>query len=280
MERVIDVYQSLLNKALSKEIEKSSFDLLFEDFMGYSNKFEIDFHRDDEMPAYDKLLENFNRMMNGEPVQYVLNKAYFYGNCFYVDNRVLIPRNETEELVDFALNLGLQNPVVYDICCGSGCVGISYKLNNPSSIVICSDISKDAIDVTKLNRDRLGADISTIQSDLLERFRIVSPADLILCNPPYISQGDFIDDLVWNNEPHLALVPPSGNGIEIYERLFNQLPRLMNDGCHLLFEIGENQKEQLTTLVKKYFKDSFFEFYKDINGKDRILYIQYNCGKK
>ena len=100
--------------------------------------------------------------------------------------------------------------------------------------------------------------------------------DVLLCNPPYISKHEVIDDIVWNNEPHLALIPPSGDGIEMYKKLFKTLPKHLNDMAYIFFEIGCEQKQELTELIKKYLPNSYYCFHIDMMGKTRILEIRYS----
>ena len=114
MTKIKDVYQEYLKRIENTSIEKSSFDILFENFLGFKNHVEVELHAFDEIEDYTLLNEQFNRLLSGEPVQYIIKKGHFYGNDFYVDNRVLIPRNETEELIDLVIRTtsNLSNPVV------------------------------------------------------------------------------------------------------------------------------------------------------------------------
>ena len=278
MTKIKDVYQEYLKRIENTSIEKSSFDILFENFLGFKNHVEVELHAFDEIEDYTLLNEQFNRLLSGEPVQYIIKKGHFYGNDFYVDNRVLIPRNETEELIDLVIRTtsNLSNPVVYDICTGSGCLGITYKLHKEDALVYLSDMSKDALDVANKNANDLHADVKFIESDLLNNFKNTKKANVIICNPPYISYGENIDDIVWNNEPHLALIPPSGDGLEMYRKLFKTLSKHVQDMAYLFFEIGSTQKQGLTKLIKEYLPNSKYCFHIDINGKDRILEIRYS----
>ena len=278
MPLIKDVYQELLSSIENTSVEKSSFDILFQNFLNFENQVEVELHAFDEMPDYKLLKKQLNRLLIGEPVQYIINKGYFYGNEFYVDNRVLIPRMETEELIDLCLHhtKGLESPVVYDICTGSGCLGITFKMKNENALVYLSDISKDALSVAKKNAGKFNVNVKLIESDLLNNFKNTKKADIILCNPPYISKHEVIDDIVWNNEPHLALIPPSGDGIEMYKKLFKTLPKHLNDMAYIFFEIGCEQKQELTELIKKYLPNSYYCFHIDMMGKTRILEIRYS----
>ena len=122
-----------------------------------------------------------------EPLQYITNQAYFFGRMFYVDSRVLIPRPETELLCDWALEILRDHPLsrVLDLCCGSGCIGITLKAEKPDAFVTCSDLSPEALALAAENAEQLGVDVAFCRNDLLDGFS-ASGFDLIISNPPYI----------------------------------------------------------------------------------------------
>lgn len=187
------------------------------------------------------------RYLNGEPMQYVLNRAWFLNEEYYVDSRVLIPRMETEELVLKAIEIlkTLEYPFVFDICTGSGCIAISLKKHISDIHIMASDISRPAIEVAKMNQERLLVDdIEWLVSDLFQNYP-ATKADLIISNPPYIDAAEKINELVLKNEPYIALVPPSGNGLEMYEKLFKELPSHLKEGGYFMAEFGYQQKDEL-----------------------------------
>lgn len=176
------------------------------------------------------------RRAAGEPLQYIRGRCDFYGREFLVDDRVLIPRPETEILVEQAIQRAPRGARVVDVGTGSGCIAVTLALERPDLQVIGVDVSVAALAVAKRNRDRLGARVALAASDLLGSVRSV---DLIVSNPPYIPAAD-IDGLqteVKDHEPRLALTP-GPRGTEIIEQL-------LNSGYPTILEIGYGQLETL-----------------------------------
>ena len=225
-----------------------------------------------------KNLQNLNdfvsRALSGEPYQYILNSAYFCGLSFYVDKRVLIPRNETEELViklkEIIERKKLSNFHLVDACTGSGCIAISLKKMFPNSQIIATDISMDAIDVANINKNRLNVDVDFRLGNLLNP--IDEKVDIIISNPPYIKKIEDVDKNVLDYEPHIALF--SKNGYEFYEQMFIQSKSILNDKFILAFEIGVDIKDDLLILSKKYFPNALISVMKDIYNNDRFLFIE------
>ena len=143
----------------------------------------------------------------GKPLQYVLGNVNFYGNKFYIDERCLIPRFETEELVENTINYinkYFNHPVdIIDLGTGSGIIGLTLEKKVNTNNVDLVDISKEALEVTKINKDNLNSNANLIESDFLTN--INNKYDVIISNPPYIKDNEEIEDIVKNNEPHLAL---------------------------------------------------------------------------
>jgi release factor glutamine methyltransferase len=221
----------------------------------------------------DEMIEN---IVSGVPYQYVINESIFNEVSFYVDNRVLIPRNETEELfqrtVKLINELHLENKTYLDFCTGSGVLGISLKLNYPQSEVYVSDISKDALDVVKINMNRLITNVEIIESDMLNNVLSLNKKfDVLISNPPYIPSKDTVDKQVLEYEPHLALF--ANPDTRFYEEVFKHYKELMNEKSLLAFEIGEDMEESLILLIKKYFINVKYTFEKDIYNKTRFLFI-------
>ena len=221
----------------------------------------------------EKLVERFNdnisKLIKGVPVQYLVNKQSFYGMDFFVDNRVLIPQPDTECLVEEGLEFlkGKENAKVLDLCTGSGAIAISIAKNSDATIY-ASDISKDALDVAKLNAATLGADITFIESDLFKN--INEKFDLIISNPPYI-KTDVIESLSIEvkNEPILAL-DGKEDGLYFYREIIKSAKDYLNQNGKLLFEIGFDQKESVTKLFDEAGFDNVYSK-KDLAGLDRIV---------
>lgn len=213
-----------------------------------------------------------------KPVQYILGYTYFYGYKFNVNNNVLIPRSETEELVSKVLETASkifndQEINVLDIGTGSGAIAVALAKENKKMKLFASDISSDAIDVAKLNAKNNNVDITFIKSDMLNQ--IINQNikfDIIVSNPPYVKYDEYVDPLVYNNEPHLALYADC-DGMEFYEKILKEAHKVLNNKSIICFEHGIAQKELMKELVNKYYPDANFETFKDMNGKDRITII-------
>lgn len=214
------------------------------------------------------------RLDNGEPVQYIIGNVDFYGYILDVNKNVLIPRRETEELTEMVLKRiqVFSNPTIADIATGSGAIAItlSKKLNTN---IYASDISLDALDVASLNIKKNNANVTILSGDMLKPFidnKI--KLDVIVSNPPYIMEDEEIEDIVKNNEPHIALYAKN-NGLEFYESILKDANKVLNDKFLIAFEIGETQGHAIELLAKKYLKDITVEIVKDLSGKNRFVFV-------
>lgn len=217
--------------------------------------------------------ENIDRLNNGEPVQYIVGNVSFYGNIIDVDKRVLIPRFETEELVENTVKYikKYNYKSIVDIGTGSGCIAITLKKFFPEILVDAVDISKDALEVAKKNADKNNVNINFYEGNLLEP--LSKKYDVIISNPPYIAYDEEIMDIVKNNEPHIALYA-SNNGLYYYEEILKNVYKYINNNGLIAFEIGYNQGEEIKKLASKYLNKHDFEIKKDMTGKDRMVFIR------
>jgi len=210
----------------------------------------------------------------GKPLQYVLGYVNFYGNKFLVDERCLIPRFETEELVENTVNYinkYFNYPVdIIDLGTGSGVIGLTLEKKVSTNSVDLVDISKDALEVTKKNKELLNSKANIVESDFLTN--IDKKYDVIISNPPYIKDNERIEDIVKNNEPHLALYAGI-EGLDCYEKILSNISNHMKDKCLIAFEIGYTQANDITNLVNKYLDNVRIEVKKDLSDKDRMLFI-------
>lgn len=196
------------------------------------------------------------RRGSGEPLQYIRGYVDFYGCRLHVDERVLIPRQETELLVDMAAKLlsteSLDGKVFWDLCCGSGCVGIAIKKRFPMLHVVGSDLSPAALELAADNAASNGVIVEWVEGDLCEAFSGRMPADYCLCNPPYIASGELpaLSREVAEYEPLLAL-DGGDDGLAIYRRLVGDLPRCLHSGAKVWFEIGASQGPSVVALFSK-----------------------------
>ena len=215
--------------------------------------------------------ENIKRLENGEPVQYIVGNVSFYGLTFKVDKRVLIPRFETEQLIEKTLTLlDKDNMDILDIGTGSGCIAITLKSKLPNSLIDACDISEDALNVALENAKLNNVDVSFIYSDLFSN--IDKKYDLIISNPPYIAYNEQIDEIVKNNEPNLALYSDN-EGTYYYEQIFKQALKYLKDKYIMAFEIGYKQGDILKEMALKYFPDTLIKVEKDMSGRNRFLFI-------
>ena len=210
------------------------------------------------------------------PLQYLMESCEFMGYPFFVDERVLIPRQDTECLVEKAVELirasqknGKETPQVLDLCTGSGCIGISIKKLCPKAVMTLSDVSEGALEVAGRNADALEAEVSLIQSDLFEKIR--GKYDYIISNPPYIPTK-VIEGLmpeVRDYEPHLAL-DGTADGLFFYRKIVQEAERYLKEDGVLLFEIGQEQGADLTEIMEK---QGFaqIKIWKDLAGLDRVV---------
>ena len=218
----------------------------------------------------------------GKPVQYITGVEEFYGRSFQVDESVLIPRPETEELIVGTIERMTslfgrsQNVMLADIGTGSGAIAITMKLEWPESSVTATDISEAALMTAQKNAVTLEADITFKQGDLTNPIAH-DKWDVILSNPPYIAleEQDEMSDVVLAYEPHSALFAEE-DGLILYRKLAEQLPSCMNCPGLIGLEIGYKQGEAVAKLFRKAFPQAEVEVVKDINGKDRMVFCTIN----
>ena len=212
------------------------------------------------------------RLNNGEPVQYIVGNVDFYNSNFIVNKNVLIPRFETEELVLNTINFikeYFNKPKVLDIGTGSGAIAISIK-KDIDSIVYATDISKEALEVAKENAKRNNVDINFVNTNIYDG--IDEKFDVVISNPPYIRYDEEIDEVVKNNEPHIALYADN-NGLYYYEEILKNIKTILNDKYLIAFEIGKDQGEAINELKEKYLPESNILLKKDLEGRDRMIFI-------
>lgn len=242
---------------------------------------EVMLHLQDELTAEQqvKFTTLIEEHVSGRPVQYCVGMEEFYGRSFFVDESVLIPRPETEELVlgtITRINKLFQHQALKlaDIGTGSGAIAISMKLECPALTVVATDLSKAALATAQKNAQRLEANIDCRLGDLTaplagEKF------DIVLSNPPYIAfdEAQEMSSVVLEHEPHSALFAEE-EGLSLYRKLAEQLPAYMNRPALIGLEIGYTQGEK----VAKFFRDSFpqatISIEKDINGKPRMIFCE------
>ena len=213
------------------------------------------------------------RLNNGEPVQYIVGEVDFCGNILKVNKNVLIPRFETEELVEQTtryINKYFPNQVeILDMGTGSGAISISLK-KKTNSLVTATDISKEALEVAKENAKLNQVNINFINTNIYEN--IDNKFDVVISNAPYISYEEEIMDIVKNNEPHLALYADN-NGLYFYEEILKNIKGILKEKYLIAFEIGEKQFEDIKKYKELYLPESNITCKKDLQGRDRMVFI-------
>lgn len=222
----------------------------------------------------DKYLEGLKRLENGEPVQYIVGNVDFYGYKINVNKDVLIPRFETEELISNSLKYikdNFKNPDILEIGTGSGCISIALKKELCNCNIIATDISKKALEVAKSNAKENNSKIKFINTNIYDG--INKKFDCLISNPPYISKNEKIMDIVYNNEPHEALFADN-EGLFFYEEILKNAYKVLKDKFIICFEIGMNQTISIKKIANKYLKDINIIVKKDIQGRDRMIFIK------
>lgn len=221
--------------------------------------------------------EEVEAIKKGKPLQYVLGKVNFYGNYFEIDENVLIPRFETEELVENTINYinrFFTYPVdIADLGCGSGVIGLTLEQKVSTFSVDLIDISKKAIEITHKNCAKLNSKANIIENDFLEG--IPRKYDVIISNPPYIKTDEKIEKIVKDNEPHLALYAGE-DGLDCYRKILKDIKNHIKDKCLIAFEIGSTQADDIKELVKEYLGEVKVEVKQDLQERDRMLFILIN----
>ncbi|MBQ6560283.1 MAG: peptide chain release factor N(5)-glutamine methyltransferase [Erysipelotrichaceae bacterium] len=275
--QLIHQYRDLfMKKSLSPEVVKA---FVFELCNEYGINLYLDLDKETDEMVLKKFNEGIERLLNDEPLNYVLGYTYFYGYKMIVNEKVLIPRPETEELTALILSqydeyYAGQDVNVCDVGTGSGAIAIALKKEEDHLRVYASDISEDALSVAKENASLNDCEITFFQGSMLEPYiENGIKVDILVSNPPYIRQNENIERSVYDYEPHVALFGGE-DGLRFYREIFENAHQILKENGMLFFEIGYDQKENLTKLAEQYFPDSMIKVFKDINGKDRMLMIK------
>ena len=250
LQKILDVNSSKLFMMLEDEIseeKQKEFDLIFDKYL-YENK----------------------------PIQYLIGTSNFYGYDFIVNENVLIPRFETEELVDnilFRYDKYFKNKEidVCDLATGSGCIAITLAKEEKNMHVIATDISFEALEVARKNNEKLGTNVQFLQGDMLKPLE-GKKFDIFVSNPPYIPEAEEVMDLVKDNEPNIALFGGS-DGMKFYRIILSGVKPLLKDKAIIAFEHGYDKKEEMIKLANTYFPNSKVEVLKDLENKDRMTFI-------
>ncbi len=271
-------YSSALKRAflMLKQQDKYPEDAeyLMEELTGF-NYTQLQLHRNDPVPG--KIMRRFRdgvvRLVMDEPVQYILGYGYFMNKSFTVSQDTLIPRQETEEMVQKIIDdHDTRAKNIWDIGTGSGVIAISLALKFPDDDILATDISEGALKIAQLNADNYQANnVFLKQSDLFQSVK-PEPFDIIVSNPPYISQREksVMDQSVIKYEPDLALYGEQ-NGLEFYKDISSSADNYLSEYGILYMEFGYQQKSALEEIFAKNMPEYNVEFHKDMSGNYRYL---------
>lgn len=273
-----EVLRSAEKLARSNHLEASAVKLLMLHFASLEPSM-LYLSMDKTMPSDNQLA--FEKAVNAYvfeniPVQYLIGYVYFYGYKFLVDDRVLIPRFETEELVANVLmyyDEVFQGSTVklVDVGTGSGCLAISLAMEEPKFDTYATDISDEALEVARRNAENIGAKVTFLQGDMLEPLQGMK-FDILVSNPPYIPLTEKVDDIILNNEPNLALF--GGNdGLKFYEVILSNAAKILNQRSIIAFEHAFDKAEMIQAIARKNFPSAEIFTLKDMQNKDRMTFI-------
>lgn len=270
------LFEEELSSIYPKNEIKTFFFIVLEEFLNFQRIDSIlranDIINKEKQPVILSIIE---RLKHEEPMQYILGKTEFYGLPFNVNNKTLIPRPETEELVEWIIeetkNIDTELNIL-DIGTGSGCIPISLKVNIPKAIVTTIDVSNDAITIAKQNAVLNNVEISFLNMDILNSKKLPGNYDIIVSNPPYVrnlEKGEMKNNVL-NNEPHLALFVENDNPLIFYDKISKLASAYLKKEGMLFFEINQYLSKETSSLIKN---NGFqnISLKKDLFGNNRMI---------
>ncbi|MEE3998964.1 peptide chain release factor N(5)-glutamine methyltransferase [Tenacibaculum sp. FZY0031] len=273
-------YKSYFSEQLTPVYPQTEIDtfffLLLEAYLGVK-RLDLVLQPDLEISSDKKMLLNkaLTRLLKEEPIQYIIGETEFYGLPFKVTKNTLIPRPETEELVEWIIKKTEQSHKqlsILDIGTGTGCIPICLKKHIPTANISAIDVSKEAVNIAKQNAKLNGVEISFISQDILKTKELSSTFDIIVSNPPYVRELEKVEikNNVLRNEPHLALFVADDNPLLFYKKIASLAKNSLSENGLLFFEINQYLgSETVAMLTSKGFTQ--IELRKDLFGNDRMI---------
>lgn len=276
-------YQKLINKgkklAREKGLEEEAIKLIVLELSGLDGAaFFMNLNSEVEKELEDKINEAIDKYLSGLPAQHIIGYSYFYGYKMIVNSSVLIPRPETEELVGLVLSYyddyfdGKKVEVV-DVGTGSGNIAIALAKEEANMHLTATDISSDALLTAKQNAINNDANVTFLQGNMLDP--LIDEGlkfDILVSNPPYIPDDEYVEPLVKDNEPNIALFG-GDKGMKFYKEILENAKNVLKPNALLLFEHSHKTKTEMLHLANQCFPNCQAEVLKDLNGKDRFLVI-------
>jgi release factor glutamine methyltransferase len=278
---LFEFYKTELSSIYDNDELYAIFELVCEHYLGYSktetrSNFQGNLNQSDVLKIYDTA----KALKTGMPIQYIFGEADFYNLKFKVNNSTLIPRPETEELVDLIIKsqtTNNSNPItILDIGTGSGCIPITLKKNISNSKVTGIDISEQALEVAKVNATKNNVDVDFINFDILSNNQQLSKYNLIVSNPPYVlnSEAKQMDPRVLEHEPHLALFVEDTDPIIFYKRIIDLCTKYLEEKGYLYFELNPMYANDVKNYANASKIFNFTEIMQDMSGKERFFKAQ------
>ncbi|MCL4124898.1 UNVERIFIED_CONTAM: hypothetical protein GTU68_024445 [Idotea baltica] len=279
LKTIQSIFQSTLNKLYPSEEIDSFFYILIESYFKVT-RIQLAMDYDLSVDNVDEILKALDLLKQQKPIQYILGETEFYGLPFKVNENTLIPRPETEELVEWVINEFKNHKSkikILDIGTGSGCIAISLAKNLPNAKVYALDVSKEALKVAKHNANLNTVDVQFIEDSILsvshaELLSSILKFDVIVSNPPYVRnlEKELMQPNVLENEPHLALFVENENPLQFYKAITNFAVKNLNKQGVLFFEINEYLGNEMLQLLNDYYFENI-ELKQDIYKKDRMI---------
>jgi len=274
-----ELFKSYETISTKKKIDIASLKFLYNEILLSYNLHHITNANDAVNPKVEAMIsDKFKQLEKGLPVQYIIGYTYFYNLKIKVNKDVLIPRFDTEVLVEIVLfDNQDQSKKIVDVGTGSGCIAIALKKENENFDLIGIDISGSALSIAETNASENDVEIDFIQGDLLEPLiEQDTKVDIIVSNPPYIDINDKdLNEAVKFHEPHLALFSED-NGLSHIKDILEQSSSVLNEGGLIYLEIGHKQAAEVEKIIKQIIKESVeVKVFKDMAGKDRVVRIKF-----
>ena len=278
MATLIDIYNNTINSLHHKDNCAYYIRKILMHINGINSDAEFYLRADENIADLRLFTSYFNRFLQGEPLEYILNECPFLAEKYYVDNRVLIPRVESEEVVliavKFAKEIFKNRPIeIADICSGSGVLSIAFSKLYPTQDIVMIDIDAKTLDVARINAKKNSITATFYQGDVLDPLiNNQRKVDLILSNPPYILHENEIDQSVINYEKRHFLI--DREPLYVYKKIFDNALKIKKNKLLIVMEIGYDTKELLRKMLIENYPNFSYIFLQDINKKDRILVVR------
>lgn len=263
-----DLFLKTLKNEQRQEAE-AMFKIVFEEIVGQRYALCQEDIEKEKVQEIEKILK---RLENEEPLQYILEKAYFYGDYYRVNPNVLIPRGETEELVALIEKQWAEKQFsALDLCTGSGCIAIALKKYAKAKKVVAIDICQNALEVARENTQKLGVEVDFIQADVFKEIDLEEKFDVIVSNPPYVRECEKkqMKKNVLNYEPEKALFVGDDNPLVFYIEIEKKSKKLLKENGNIYFEINQYLTKEMIDMMEN--RGWMVQIFKDLRGNDRIL---------